>query len=402
MATQYKTIFLGSGGGENVASADIAKMAMAIGKYLKDKGMQAQGIKLPGLKKAQALVAKCAKVQQVAQNSSQVKDLGFTPELSVVGGIDTSGHLSICITGMLPPPKEGKPPVNFDKTEVIRKDWNKLEAELADETNVVVNLTKKNISIIEEALDKLVAKHDGDLKKVRKDKVYGVLLEKFKGGDKVINRAAEKQAAKYKTKTVNTDEADFGELTTGTVALCAHGSREKINGIWLGTKLGKKSPDQIVDLLTGNKDKKKNLSKSFKGTVLLSGCFTAAGGIAPPGDKYDYDTYAGKVWRLLKAKGINCKVVGQPGTASTNEDGSKNSVMPTKQDEKDAYKAEIKALEKELQKLEKKLKSGDKATKKSATKKAQTLYSKIKDARNKSALTWMKDLQVNYGLDPLR
>ncbi|MEX0365886.1 MAG: hypothetical protein AB3N22_07435 [Ruegeria sp.] len=402
MATQYKTIFLGAGGGVSVESADIAKVASELGTYLKKNGWQAQGIKLPGLSSAGTTIKKAAAVLAKSKNSSQIKDLGFTPDLKVVAGIDTSGHLSATITGLLPPSKEGAAPVNFDKTIVIRKDWTKLEAELASDENVVVNLTKKNMSIIEDALDKLVTKHNGDLKKVTQDKVYAALLAKFKGGDKIINRAAEKQAKRYKTEVVDTTEADYGEIKKGTIALCAHGSREKINGTWIGTKLGKKTPAQIVALLTENTDKKRNLSKDFKGTVLLSGCFTAAGGIAPPGEKYDYDTYAGKVWQLLKAKGIKCKVVGQPGTASTNEDGSKNSVMPTKQDEKDALKAEIKELEKDLKKQKKKFDAGDKKAKKAASKKAQILFTKIKTAKDKSAQTWMKDLQVNYGLDPLR
>ena len=402
MATQFKTILYGGPKGIAVDKADVAAIGQEAGKYLKARGMQAQGIKLPGLSKAQAMVAKCLKVQQAARASSQVKDLGFTPELVVLGGLDTKGDLSVSVTGVLPPAKPGGAPMAFEKSEVIRKDWAKLEKELGDEKNVVVNLTRQNMSIVEEALDKLVAKHGGDEKKVKADPVFKALLDKFQGGDRIINGAAEKQARLYRTEAVDTSDADFGEITTGTVALCAHGSREKVNGVWLGTKLGKKTPDELVTLLTGNKDRKKNLSKDFRGTVLLSGCFTAAGGIAPPGKDYDYDTYAGKVWTLLKAKGIKCKVVGQPGTASTNDDGSKNSVMPTRQDDKDAFKAEITQLEKDLKALDRKLKSGDAKTRKDATKKAQALYGKIKVARDKSALTWMKDLQVSYGLDPLR
>lgn len=402
MAMQYKTIFYGKGGGVRVAEADIAKIAAEVGSYLKARKMQAQGIRLPGLKDAQKLMRKCAEVLEKARGSSQVKDLGFTPDLTVVAGIDTKGDLSATVTGLLPPSKAGKPPVTFEKTVVIRKGWLKLEEELAGDKNEVVNLTKKNLQIIEEALGKLVQKHGGDVKKVKADPLYAKLVDKYEGGDDVINRAAEKQAKLYKTPVHSTDEADFGQITTGTVALCAHGSREKINGVWLGTKLGKKTPEQIVELLTEQTDKKRNLSRKFKGTVLLSGCFTAAGGIAPPGETYDYDTYAGKVWRLLKAKGITCKVVGQPGTASTNEDGSKNSVMPTKQDEKDAYKAEIKAFEAELKKLKAKFAKGDAKAKKDANKKAGEIYAKLKVAKDKSAQTWMKDLQANYGLDPLR
>ncbi|WP_171175040.1 hypothetical protein [Ruegeria sp. HKCCD8929] len=402
MATQYKTIFLGAGGGVSVESADIAKVASELGTYLKKNGWQAQGIKLPGLSGAGTTIKKAAAVLAKSKNSSQIKDLGFTPDLKVVAGIDTSGHLSATITGLLPPSKEGAAPVNFDKTIVIRKDWTKLEAELASEENVVVNMTKKNMSIIEDALAKLVKKHDGDMKKVTKDKVYAALLAKFKGGDDVINRAAEKQAKKFKTTAVDTDQADFGNITTGTVVLAAHGSRVKESGITLGTKLGKKTPEQIVALLTEQTDKKKNLSKDFKGTVLLSGCFTAAGGIAPPGSNYDYDTFAGKVWRLLKAKGIKCKVSGMPGQARTGDDGNKSSVKPTEQDEYDALKKEFKELQAKLKKQDKKLKSKDPKTVKEANAAIKKLAPKLKQVRADKESKVMKELIMNYGLDPVR
>ena len=58
MAMQYKTIFIGSGGGVDVDKADVGGIATELGKYLKSNGMQAQGIKLPGLKKAQKVIGK--------------------------------------------------------------------------------------------------------------------------------------------------------------------------------------------------------------------------------------------------------------------------------------------------------------------------------------------------------
>jgi hypothetical protein len=115
-----------------------------------------------------------------------------------------------------------------------------------------------------------------------------------------------------------------------------------VNGRVLGTKLGKKSPEEIVALLTENPDKKKNLDPAFTGTVLLSGCFTAAGGIAPPDQNYDYDTFAGKVWNMLKAKGFTkITVKGMPGVAFTRDSGDKASVIPNQQLQYDQVKKQL-------------------------------------------------------------
>ena len=402
MPMQYKKVLYGGKDGIDVGKADISSIATEAGKYLKENGMQAQGIKLPGLGDATKLVTKAIADLKKASASSNVKDLGFAPALKVVGGIDAKGNLSATVTGKMPPAKAGKPPVDYEETAVIRKDWAGLEKELSAETNVVVNLTKGNMAIVQVQLDKLFAKHSGDLAKVQADKTYKALVDKFNDGDDTINTAAANQAKKYKTTAVNTDHADFGEMTTGTVILAAHGSRVTEKGISLGTKLGKKTAEEIVDLLTGQKDKKKNLSMSFKGTVLLSGCFTAAGLKAPHIDGYDYDTFAGKVWNLLKAKGIKCKVSGLPGTAYTSEDGSKSSVKPNEQAKKDKLKKRIEAFESALKTLEPQLKTKDKKVLSVLNKQKAALLKDIISAKDKAAGTKMKDLIMNYGLDPVR
>lgn len=401
MALQYKTILYGGKAGIDVGKADIMSIASEAGKYLQGKGMQAQGIKLPGLADASKLVTKAIADLKKASASSNVKDLGAAPALKVVGGIDAKGNLSATVTGKMPPAKAGKPPVDYEETAIIRKDWAGLEKELGAETNVVVNLTK-DMGKVEELLEALSNKHGGDLKKMKADKSFNTLIEKYKTGDDVINTAAANQAKKFKTTAVDTDEADFGELTTGTVILAAHGSRVTEKGISLGTKLGKKSAEEIVALLTEQKDKKKNLSKSFKGTVLLSGCFTAAGLKAPFIEGYDYDTFAGKVWKLLKAKGINCKVSGLPGTGYTSEDGDKTSVKPNEQAEKDRLKKQIAAFESALEKLEPKLKTKDKKVLEVMNKQKKQLLKDIAVAKDKAAATKMKNLIMNYGLDPVR
>lgn len=402
MATQYKTIFYGGKTGISVAKADIAAIANEVGIYLHTNGMQSQGIKLPGLGDAQKLVTKAAGELKKALSSSNVKDLGFTPDLKIIGGIDAKGNLSATVSGLLPPPKPGKPPVNYDETVVIRKDWTKLETELKSETNVVVNMTKQNWHIIEPMVNKLVEKHNGDLDLVRADKVFKELLKKYEDGDDVINKAAANQAKKFKTVELTTEQADFGDMTTGTVVLAAHGSRADLpSGKTLGIALGKKSPEQIVELLTENKDKAKNLSKAFKGTVLLSGCFTAAGGVAPEGG-YNYDTFAGKVWNLLKAKGINCKVSGMPGQARTSAEGDKSSVKPTEQKEYDRLKKEFNELVKAIDKLKPQLTSKNPKVLQLVNKKIKEMNEKLKTVNAEKESKVMKQLIMNYGLDPVR
>lgn len=402
MAMQYRTVFYGGKTGISVAKADIQSMTMEVAKYLQGKGLQAQGIKLPGMPAAMKMVADALKELKKALASSNVKDLGFTPDLVVIGGIDTKGNLSATVSGLLPPAKVGKPPVNYEQTEIIRKDWLGLEKELASETNVVVNLTKENITIIEKAVEALFKKHDGDVDAVKKDPLFKKLPDMYKGGDAVINKAAANQAKKFKTKELTTTDADFGEMTTGTVVLAAHGSRDQLpSGKTLGIALGKKTPEQIVELLTGNKDKKKNLSRDFTGTVLLSGCFTAAGGIAPEGN-YDYDTFAGKVWKLLQAKGIKCKVSGLPGTAFTDAEGKKSSVKPTEQKAYDALKKEFAALEKAIEKLGPQLKSKDPKVLALVNKKIKEMNVRMKEIKAEKETKKMKELIMNYGLDPVR
>ncbi|MEM9197413.1 MAG: hypothetical protein AAGD12_06120 [Pseudomonadota bacterium] len=400
MAMQYKKVLYGGAKGIDVSKANIANISAEAGKYLKDNGMQAQGIKLPGLSEAQKLVAKASKELEAGKKSKFAQELGGSPELKIVAGIDTKGNLSATVTGILPPSKKGGKPIMFDETAIIRKEWNKLEDELKSDKNEVVNLTQDHAEL-DKAMEALFKKHGGDTAKIYKDSAFKALEKKFKG-DKVINKAAARQAAKFKTDAHRKDEGDFGEITKGTVVLAAHGSRVEASGITLGTKLGKMTPQQIVTYLTEQKDAKKNLSKNFTGTLLLSGCFTAAGGIAPPNEKYDYDTFAGKVWNLLKAKGIKCKVQGMPGQARTGADGSKSSVKPTEQKAYDALKKEVKELDGLLKKAKGKLTAGDAKVKAAAQKKVDELAAKLKKAKAEKELKVMHELINSYGLDPVR
>ncbi|MEM7439062.1 MAG: hypothetical protein AAF393_05635 [Pseudomonadota bacterium] len=401
MATQYKKVLLGGSKGIDVKRADVAKIAMELASFLKAQGVQAQGIKLPGLAKAQKLIASAQRDLAKGMKSKHAQEMGMSPELKVIGGIDTKGHISVTVKGLLPPKKTGKPPENYDKTQVIRKDFNKLLAELQNDKNVVTNLTR-DLPTALKLLDPIAKKHKGDEAKMMRDKAYLAVLKAF-DGDPVVQTAANRAAAKYSPGdgAKRKDEADYGSITTGNIVLVAHGDRVKVSGRTLGTKLGKMSPKQIVAYLTENKDSDKNLSKKFKGTLFLCGCFTAAGGIAPSPD-YNYDTYAGAVWKLLKAKGINCKVTGNLGQGRVLEDGKSASVTPTGQDEYDELKTEVRQLVAAINGQQKKLKSGDPRAVASANRAIKVLTARAKKQNARKELNVIKELVGNYGLDPVR
>lgn len=138
-------------------------------------------------------------------------------------------------------------------------------------------------------------------------------------GDDTIDGASDAKGKKLKARVQEEDEADF-EGITGNVLLCAHGTPKTKPGRVIGTHLAGKKPSQLCDLLTKNKDKKKNLSKDFSGKITLSGCFTASGG--PEKDKKD-DPYAKKVWSEMKKRGYKkLSVEGMPGPSWTADDNS--------------------------------------------------------------------------------
>lgn len=138
-------------------------------------------------------------------------------------------------------------------------------------------------------------------------------------GDKTIDKASDAKGDKLKARVQEDDDTDFGGIT-GNVLLCAHGTPKTKPGRVIGTELAGKKPSQICDLLTKNKDKKKNLAKDFSGKITLSGCFTASGG--PEKDKQD-DPFAKKVWDEMKKRGYKkLSVEGMPGPSWTANDNS--------------------------------------------------------------------------------
>jgi len=291
---------IGSNKAKNLSEINniAAELNTVLGKFCIEQGIaDPQGIKLPGLNDA---------LKSVKSYKDEVK--GTKNELAVRGGINDKGHLAVTFNGILP--RKGKP-VKIDDEVIIRKDFAPLVEQLRNENHAVVNLQK---------------------------------------GDETIDRAATNQAKKFGTTVEEPDDADYSGITTGNVILAAHGSRTEVNGTIIGTKLGKRSPAEIVALLTEG-DKDKRLSREFSGTVWLSGCFTASGGIAPPGENFDHESFARSVWELLKSKGYKkATVKGQPGIARTDAEGNKSSVTPTGQKDYDKLKKLLPQLQTDIKK----------------------------------------------------
>ncbi|MEM6371463.1 MAG: hypothetical protein AAF727_01610 [Pseudomonadota bacterium] len=150
-------------------------------------------------------------------------------------------------------------------------------------------------------------------------KVKDVDLE----SDERLAKAKPNLEARYDAK--GNDDKGYGEIT-GNLILLAHGTPDKLpNGRIVGKELGKRSPEDIVNLLTASKDTKRRISMDYNGQLTLAGCFSASGG--PEANKQD-DAFALKVLRLFRAKGYNkISVVGYPGQtviegkSSTGDDG---------------------------------------------------------------------------------
>jgi hypothetical protein len=249
------------------------ELVKSIGGYLSSEKVQPdQNIALPGMSKANDIW------------KAAIKDAGKN-ELTVKGGVDSKGDLVVSITGVLPDSKgKGAP---YEKVAIVRAGFGKLIEEIKTEAHALVNLEK---------------------------------------GDSTIDDSTDRQEKGLGVKAQLPGSTDFGQIKTGNVILNAHGTPVKVSGVLLGQKLGNRTPEQIIKLLTESSDAKKALSKEFSGTVVLSGCYTASGnGTAPPG--YDYAAFAGKVLTLLRAKGYKkCNVKGMPGELVVRGDGKTMAV----------------------------------------------------------------------------
>jgi len=355
--TKFSRIVYGEGKKIKPARFDTGTLASEIAQDFEEDGKKGvQGVKIE-----ESEISRLLKYW----GSSNVKD----KELFAVAGLHSNGHLYVAIWD-----EDDK---GFEQLAVAVKDYEKKHAAIKNQKNAVVNLTKK---------------------------------KKGSKGDETINDSVEAQGKQLNTAPKTLEDTDFSGITTGNVVLTAHGSATKVKGRFLGTDLGEKSPEEIVKILTKNSDPSKNLSPDFSGMVVLSGCFTAAGGIAPP-EGYDYANFAEKVHKLLKKAGIkNARVRGYPGTTTTDDDGVESSVNPALQDEYDQeYEAweevtdKIEDVEKQLKKLWKEVgksqEAFDKDPRKAKLEEKLSELNKLDDEiYDKKELKKIKELAVTYGL----
>lgn len=152
----------------------------------------------------------------------------------------SSGELALALSGSVP--RKGKP-VKVDDEIVIRKEFAALVDEMKNEAHAVVSLRK---------------------------------------GNSAVDNAAAGQSKKAGTTAATPEAMPLRGIRSGNAILVAHGGREEANGTIIGTRLGKKTAAELVDLLTENSDENQVLHPDFSGTVWLFGCFSASGGIAPP------------------------------------------------------------------------------------------------------------------------
>jgi hypothetical protein len=171
-------------------------------------------------------------------------------------------------------------------------------------------------------------------------------------GDRVMDSASSKQAKKFNAdanaKTDADDPAKLNKINKKKkIVLCGHGGRSDVPGadqIYTANKFGGKNADEIVKFLI-----KQGLSKSYQGTIYLSGCHTAAGFNDPK-------SFANKVHKGLASKGYKkLSVAGTPGSAWTSAGGDKGAIPAALS--KDLTKTKERT-EKLIKNLEKALKQG--------------------------------------------
>lgn len=281
----YPTISPSAAKKVNEVGDVITEFRAAFTKYLvareKCQPDDARDVVFENLAKAKIMILDA---KSVVDNAAKAK---AEQDLKVSGGIVMNGDLVISVYGTKPEP--------YSKSVVVRTQFVQTALKLIrKQKNVVANIEPDD-------------------------------------EDKIIPRNADRQAAKFNTTTQkNAEDIDVGGIKMGTIVLAAHGGSVNAAGTIMGTSLGNKSPAQIVSLLTDNADEKKRLHPKFKGTIILSGCFTAAGtGAVPPG--YNYSVFAEEVKKLLDAKGYqNFLVKGMAGPSETTKKGDK-LVIPAKE-----------------------------------------------------------------------
>lgn len=256
MATKLDPIIWGSDKSMNYSKVSTGALAAAVSGDLVEFGEHGvQGVKL---------ASNLDNFLKYEKNAKRAKDPYF------MLGVHANGSLILVL--------RDKKNADFEAMEIAVKGYEAIKNKLAAASAKVVNVS-------EDKAEPIIAK----------------------------NSAA--QADKFKVPLSTADNPDFGGIT-GTVILCAHGRPEALpSGRIIGDRLGPHTPEQIVTLLTGDKDPAKRIGKAYDGKIVLSGCFTASGG--PEASRQD-DPFAAKVLALLRKGGYSkLTVVGMPGRAQT-------------------------------------------------------------------------------------
>lgn len=270
MPTKLDPVILNAEKKTNLGSVHMGEVAQAVAHSLEEFGQKGvQGVVMD--KTATKFITDQKAKHKAGSYFMQAGVL--TADTKINGKVVSKGSLVLYVGE--------KTDATFAEMNVLVKDYTKLKAKLAASNASVTNLDPH--------------------------------------GDKIISDSVRDTSAKLGAQ----NDLGFGEIT-GNIVLTAHGTPAKVpSGRVIGSALGRRTPEQIVDLLTTDKDPKKRVSKKYNGTLTLCGCFTASGG--PEGEKQD-DAFAKKVLDLFRKKGYKAiSVVGYPGATITDSGANTDS-----------------------------------------------------------------------------
>jgi hypothetical protein len=222
-----------------------------------------------------------------------------------------------------------KQPIAFSKAEKL-KDSKKLKGKTALKWQVKVDPKGKDILFVVTEGTKVL--DEATIFEGLHKLVTGAEVINLQGADKTMVAASSKQAGRFNDDTkdkatyndprpgkaqVNEKSTDLAEINKKMrIVLTGHGGGDAPQGdkVFTANKFGGRNAKEIVDFLIGE-----GLDASYKGTIYLSGCHSAAG-------FNDDETFAKKVHELFSREGYKkLSVAGTAGVSWTHADGSKSS-----------------------------------------------------------------------------
>jgi hypothetical protein len=251
-------------------------------------------------------------------------------------------------------------PIAFSKAEKL-KDSKKLKGKTGLKWQVRVDSKVK--AILFQVSEGAKVLDEATIFDKFKDIVEGAKVINLQGDDDTMKSASSKQANKFngnaKAKGTYNDptsdtkvkekKVDLSAINKKMrIVLCGHGGGPDVKGdkMYKASEFGGRSAKQIVEFLIGE-----GLASSYKGTIYLSGCHTAAG-------YKDPESFASQVHKLFAAEGYKkLSVAGTPGESWTKDDGDKGSIPSAVSEDLDKTHAKVKGL---IAKLETALKTGKK------------------------------------------